>query len=395
MTYTTPDHYSYKFKFDIEHLPAKRVDKISSNLTVCGIIFGMLFFILGAFELISYLLNESNESYDFIHSPGGMSARSLFVFRYSFDSFILVFGLLIVALSVMAMMRRKTIFFDGENIRIEHKPLFGGIKTETETLYNYLGVLLKVEYYQLGLINRNRYIIELYHKEKNKRVPLYISTNGDEIRKIWEYYAEKLKMPALFMTDHGLVSRHYKELNKTLKDMSKRWHIDALYNEEENAPGSLKYKAKPNKVILKERRWFFDVYTILAILGAIMLGFLFLYSAINYRAVVYHIGAGWYIGLMLFLLLVILFISVSIFCKDVLIITPDELVLGHNVMFLRMDTAFIPKKDIESVDVGHNPITDRYYLSIISHKQSVVFGKNMPIEDLRWLRGCVIREVVK
>lgn len=394
MTYTAPDHYSYKFKFDIEHLPAVQTDRIAKKLTISGIVFGMLFVILGAFELISYFLELSNENYDF-NIPSGMSVKSLFIFRYTFDSFIFLLGIIIVGLSVAAVRRCKTIYFDGDNIKIEHRPLFGEIKTETEALYNYLGVLLKVEYYQLGLINRNRYIIELYHKEKNKRVPLYISTSGEEIRKIWEYYAAKLKMPALFMTDHGLVSRHYNELDKTLKDMSKRWRLDALYREEEHAPTSIKYKAKPNKVILKERRWFFDVYTILAILGALVLGGLFLTAAADFSAIVAYIGMGWYSALMMVLLLALLVIVISIFCKDVLIITPKELVLGHNVLFLRMDSAFILKDEIESVDVGHNPITDRYYLSVISHTQSVVFGKNMPIDDLRWIRGCVIREIVK
>jgi hypothetical protein len=53
------------------------------------------------------------------------------------------------------------------------------------------------------------------------------------------------------------------------------------------------------------------------------------------------------------------------------------------------------KNEIEAVDIGHNPITDRYYLSLISHDKHMVFGKNMPIDDLRWIRGLVIREIVK
>jgi len=221
MTYTAPDHYSYELKFAIDKLPAEQKDKLPSRLSICGIIFGSMFVILGAFEIIAYFLNYSDESYDF-NLPTGVSANDVFVHRYTFDTFILFFGMLIVSLSVMALMRYKKVFFDGENIRVEHKPLFGEIHTEKEKLYNYLGVLLKVEYYQLGLINRNRYIIELYHKEKNKRIPLYISTKSDNVREIWEYYAAKLRMPALFMTDRGLVSRNHAELSKTLKDMAKR-----------------------------------------------------------------------------------------------------------------------------------------------------------------------------
>ena len=394
MEFVAPDHYSYKFKFDIEKLPAIYTDKVSAKISICGIFSGLLFVALGLFELISYFMDLSEENYNF-STMSQMSAKEVFWFRYSFDSFILLFGVLIVFLSVSALLRRKTIFFDGDNIRITHKPLFGGEKVETESLYKYLGVLLKVEYYQFGLINRNRYIIELYHKEKNKRVPLYISTSGDNVRQIWEYYSEKLKMPALFMTDHGLVSRNHNELDKTLKVMSKRWQLDAVYDEEKNAPASLKYKVKSDRVILKEKRLFFDVYTILSLLGILILGALMVYAGINYQVVLQYIGFGWFVGALVIGILTIIFSLISIFCKDVLIINKHDLILGHNLTFLRMDIEFMPKDEIESIDIGHNPITDRYYLSVISHNKSMIFGKNMPIDDLRWIRGCLIREIVK
>ena len=394
MGFVAPDHYSYKFKFDIEKLPAIYTDKVSAKISICGIFSGLLFVALGLFELISYFMDLSEENYNF-STMSQMSAKEVFWFRYSFDSFILLFGVLIVFLSVSALLRRKTIFFDGDNIRITHKPLFGGEKVETESLYKYLGVLLKVEYYQFGLINRNRYIIELYHKEKNKRVPLYISTSGDNVRQIWEYYSEKLKMPALFMTDHGLVSRNHNELDKTLKVMSKRWQLDAVYDEEKNAPASLKYKVKSDRVILKEKRLFFDVYTILSLLGILILGALMVYAGINYQVVLQYIGFGWFVGALVIGILIIIFSLISIFCKDVLIVNKHDLILGHNLTFLRMDIEFMPKDEIESIDIGHNPITDRYYLSVISHNKSMIFGKNMPIDDLRWIRGCLIREIVK
>jgi hypothetical protein len=60
-----------------------------------------------------------------------------------------------------------------------------------------------------------------------------------------------------------------------------------------------------------------------------------------------------------------------------------------------MNSDYLSKDDIVSVDIGHNPLTDRYYLSVITNNRSFVFGKNMPIEDLRWVRGFIIREVIK
>lgn len=394
MTYTIPNHYSHDFKLDIEKLPVEKTDKIARKIAWWGFFSGIMFFALGAFEIIAYFLKVSDESYDF-NTDVDFTAHQLFVLRYSFDTFILLFGLLVIALSVVAMRRCKTIFFDGENVKVTHYPLWGEPEVLTEKLHNYLGVLLTVEYYQFGLINRNRYIIELYHNDRKKRIPLYISISGNDVRKKWEYYSEKLKIPALFLTDHGLVSRNHNELNKTLITMSKRWNLDDLYREEEHAPVNLQYKSKKDKVILRERRLFFDAYSILCILSVLGLGALVVWAIANYTFFLPYTGIWGFAAFLLICMTIIMFIMACVLSKDVLIITRSEVVLGHNLSILRMDAEFLPKEDIESVDIGHNPITDRYYLSIISHDNNIVFGKNLPIKDLRWIRGCVIREIVK
>lgn len=394
MTYTAPDHYSYKFKFDIEKLPASQKDRIPCKLALWGMLFGLVFIALGVFEAVAYFFEPEDASYDF-NLPEQGGSVNVEPLRYSFDVFVFLFGLIIVSLSAMAMLRYKKIFFDGDRIKIVHKPLFGEKQVETENLYNYLGVLFKVEYYQLGLINRNRYIIELYHTYKNKRVPLYISTSGKNIRKIWEYYAAKLKMPALFFTDKGLVSRNHAELRKTLKDMSKKWQLKALYNNDLAVPESVKCKVKKNKVIVKEKHLFFDAYSILAGLGTVFVGAAAAALIYFHQDLLQFLGTLWFSVILAVCAAIVLFAILSLFSKDVLIVTSRDIILGHNILFLRMDAEFLPKNQIEAVDVGHNPSTDRYYLSVISHDGSMIFGKNMPVEDLQWVRGYIIREIVR
>ena len=395
MTHSVPNHYSYEFKFDIEKLPAIQTDQIPLKVSICGFLCGIIFALLGAFELISYLLDLSDETYGFNISQE-MADINLFIFRYAFDSFILLFGVIIIALSVGAMLRRKIIYFDGDNIKITYLPLFKPQHTEVIPLYDYLGILLKVEYYQLGLINRNRYIVELYHKDNSKNVPLYISIHSNKIREMWEYYAAKLKMPALFLTDHGLVSKHHSELNKTLQTMAKRWQLNLDEKEKDyGIPKSITYKEKINKTVIKEKKLFFDIFSILSVLTGILLFLILSYSIKYYPYITAAIGTEWFVILFAACSFTMLFMLLSVFCKDVLIITKHEIVLGHNISFLRMDVEFIPKDEVESVDIGHNPLTDRYYITIISKNQSIVFGKNMPMSDLQWLRGCIIREIIK
>lgn len=393
MTYSAPDHYSYDFKFDVEHLPVTKKDRLPNRISVFGIIFGFMLFALGAVEFALYILGESPEVYNF-ELPQQDIAENLKFQRISFDMILVILGSCVLALSVLAFYRFKEISFDGKTIKITHKSPFKNEHTETEDLYNYLGILLKVEYFQLGLINRNRYIIELYHKDKNKRVPLYMSTSGRDIRKIWEYYSARMHLPALFMTDHGLISRNQNELKKTIRDMAKKWKTNSLYRDEP-IPPSLSLIDKQNKLIVKENRLFFDIYSILSILGILILGSLSLYAISNFSVITVYIGQAWFIIALAICLALITFSLLALLSKDVLVIGKEDILLGHSIPFFHIDAQLIEKDKIQSVDIGHNPTTDRCYLTVISPEKTIIFGKNMPIEDLRWIRSFLIREVVK
>ena len=152
---------------------------------------------------------------------------------------------------------------------------------------------------------------------------------------------------------------------------------------------------KHNKVIIKERRLFFDVYSILAVFGVMILASLIIGTGLNYQLLLPYIGWSGFIGLLTVLTAALIVAIIVTFSKDVLIITREGVVLGHNWLFLRMDVEYLAKDNIAAVDIGHNPTTDRYYLTIIADERSIIFGKNMPLDDLRWVRGLVIKEVTE
>ncbi len=393
MTYSAPDHYSYDFKFDIERLPATQKDRLPSRLAACGIIFGFFLFLLGIWEFSMYFWGENSGMFDF-ELPQQDIAESLKFQRLTFDAMLIGLGLIVLIISIVSLYRFKEIFYDGENIKIIHKSPFSKEHTETEYLYNYLGILLKVEYFQLGLINRNRYIIELYHKDKNKRVPLYMSTSDKDIRKIWEYYSARMHLPALFMTDHGLISRNQNELKKTLRDMAKKWK-DSPLDHDEPAPASLSVTNDADKIVVKENRLFFDVYSILSILGILALSALVVYAIINYPFISGIVGNTGFIITSVLFSAIICFTLLTILSKDFLVIDKENILLGHSIPFLHIDAQVLSKDEIQAVDIGHNPTTGRYYLTVISRDKTIIFGKNMPIDDLRWIRSFVIRETVK
>lgn len=393
MTYSAPDHYSYDFRFDIERLPATQKDRLPRRLAVWGIVCGFFLLLLGVWEFYMCLTGGGAEVYDF-ELPQQDIAENLKFQRFSFDVLIIVLGLIVLSVSIFSLYRFKEIFYDGENIKIIHKSPFMKEHTETEYLYNYLGILFKVEYFQLGLINRNRYIIELYHKDKNKRIPLYMSTSEKDVRKIWEYYSARMHLPALFMTDHGLISRNQNELKKTLRDMAQKWETSSLYHDEP-PPITLGISEKEDKTTVKENRLFFDVYSMLSMLGVLILSAGVFFAAANYSLITDIIGQTGFSLLVALCLAIIGFSLIVMFSKDILIIGKEDIILSHSVPFLRIDSQVIEKDKIQAVDVGHNPTTNRYYLTIISRDKTMIFGKNMPIDDLRWLRSFVIRETVK
>ena len=92
MNFTAPNHFSYNFKLDIDKTPSLQTDKFSLHLAIWGIISGILFLSLGAYEILGYFLHFGDQSYDF-KLPPEMSLQQLKLLRYSFDSFILGFGL--------------------------------------------------------------------------------------------------------------------------------------------------------------------------------------------------------------------------------------------------------------------------------------------------------------
>lgn len=190
-----PDHYSHSFKLDISKLPTREVDRFSRLVLILSALCGAMLCLIGFYQIFHFSLDgvadlESNlpRTHIKIHT---------FVPPIVFNSLLLVLGFGLILNAFIRMLRYKIIFFDGDTIMVKNQPLFSKSYGFSEHLYNYSGVRLRVKFYQYGLFNKNKFIIELYHKDPAKTIPLYISTSKHHIRKIWKEYAQILRMPAL------------------------------------------------------------------------------------------------------------------------------------------------------------------------------------------------------
>ena len=346
MTDTAPNHYSHSFVLNLDKLPTKKSDRIALHILYPGLIFGTILILLGFYELFNGL-SHSRTDFDFIPENEGDVIYQPFMNPTFFDLVIILVGAGIVLSLFLSYIRYKKIFFDGKKVQIIYRPAFGAKKVVKESIGNYEGVRFRIEFFQFGFMTKNKYFIELYHKNSQKTAPLYISTKGKNIRKIWEYYAQKLNLPAVVLTDEGMVRREVSDLDKSIKEMVEEGKTINSYNDREPLPPTIAFVRKRDKTVIKARKIFWDAYNIIAL-----------------------------------------------FRKDKIVVKRDKIVIVHKFMLFSRKNNEIKKADIEAVEVTVNPATGRYYLSIISDNRTAIFGKKIPIEDLRWVKKFLINEVV-
>lgn len=146
-------------------------------------------------------------------------------------------------------------------------------------------------------MTKNKYIIELYHKNPQKTAPLYISTKGKNIRKIWEYYAQKLNLPAVVLTDEGMVRREVSDLDKSIKEMVEEGKTINSYNDREPLPPTIAFVRKRDKTVIKARKILWDAYNIIAWFCLLLFGGVLLFASFN-AEVVSSLFAGVYSGVL-------------------------------------------------------------------------------------------------
>lgn len=311
-----------------------------------------------------------------------------------FDLVIILVGAGIVLSLFLSYIRYKKIFFDGKKVQIIYRPAFGAKKVVKESIGNYEGVRFRIEFFQFGFMTKNKYIIELYHKNSQKTAPLYISTKGKNIRKIWEYYAQKLNLPAVVLTDEGMVRREVSDLDKSIKEMVEEGKTINSYNDREPLPPTIAFVRKRDKTVIKARKIFWDAYNIIAWFCLLLFGGVLLFASFNAEVVSSHFSREFILAFYVVGLFIIAASVIALFRKDKIVVKRDKIVIVHKFMLFSRKNNEIKKADIEAVEVTVNPATGRYYLSIISDNRTAIFGKKIPIEDLRWVKKFLINEVV-
>ncbi len=375
-----PDHFSSHLKFDFHKLPAKITDRSPIIKSLAGCFFGFLLFGLGIFEFFTFLSAENS---------GAHSLLTVEIFAFIVS--LIALGLIIF--STLSIIRYKKIIFDGNIFTILYRPAIGIKHKITEPLENYTGVRFRVLLAQTGLFNKNRYIIDLYHQDNNKIIPLYISTNNQNIRKIWESYARIFKLPALSIGDRGLVQRSCNDLDKSLKELYNEGKLPFIASGKFPAPSSLNVEETKESTIISPAGIYWDAFSTLFLLIAIFAMLILIGGGVYLTTLGTALPLKyWAMGGILFVAAV--YFAAKLFTSYKLIIRNNEISIVETLAGSLVNKKSIPTANIENIELNYNPVIDRYGIAIISDDKTITFSGRLPVNDLLWFKDFIIRKLI-
>lgn len=386
-----PKHLSYDYQLTLNDVPTHSDDRLSLKVVMPAIFLGFLMALLGLFEMFNGMYGPDKWNYQLDEN-----VREPLFSHLSVDTAFIILGIGIIISAIVLHIRYKKIHFNGKTFSVDFRGVFGEVEMFKENINNYRGVRMRIEFFQFGILNKNKYIIELEHRDPQKTIPLYISTDGRGIYQIWNYYAKRLDKPALLDTDEGTVTKEVYELDKNLKQYLTDKSMLSLYQEVEKPTNYVSCSVRPDKTVIKPKRLLWDA---LSIVGALWLFFFSLIAAgaaFNYERLAAMSGSPVKTGLILGLIILLLaFLWLVLLQQDKIVIKENKLILVHKFLLISRKDDETKLNAIKDVTVTYDPATDRYYLAVIGRDRVLAFGKKMPVEDLQWVRDFIISEAIR
>lgn len=386
-----PKHLSYNYKLNLDNFPTKANDRLSLRVIVPALVVGLIMMLLGVFELNNALYTGAETVYKsarVLHQPliGHLVADYAFI----------IIGLGIIAGAVIAHIRYKKIYFNGRIFDVDFKGVFGEVEMFSENLRNYRGVRMRIEFCQFGILTKNKYIIELEHIDPDKTIPLYISTNSIGVFDVWHYYAKRLEKPTIMDTDAGLKVVDSWDLNKSLKNYLVTSGKASDYAMVPPMPKVFKYIQRSDKTVLVSKKSFWDAISSIAAMWLLVYAIALFLVFYNYARIASTINYVWLFngGLTIATLLLIVCV-LWLFRKEKIVIKEKRIILIYKFLLLSRKNGEVNIDALKDIEVLRSPVTNRYYLALISQYGVASFGSKMPLDNLQWVKKFLIHEVLK
>lgn len=393
MTDINCEHFSHSFALNLKKLPVKATDRNSRLILTAGVLLGAMLCLLSLF----YFMPDSvTGTADIENSmPKSTTRIDTFISPEIFNLIIFLTGLGLILWCFVKFLGYKKIFFDGSSFTVKSHPLGSGKEVFTENLYNYLGVRLRVKFYQFGIFTLNKYIVELYHRDPDKIIPLYISLRKKNIRKIWKSYAKTLRMPGITMSEKGMVSHNAKDMDLPYAEVISKWHLPKNFAYHMEKPHYMIFKSrKTGEKMIKISKLFLDAYSFLSIFAVGVLSALLVFAALNHDILRINLPLAAVWSFYALLALIILYALLKLMTKDIVFIAREKVYLFRKIGFVRWREAVIPVADIKGIDINYTPLYDRYFIALSTAGGTYRIGYKLPVGGLRWLRAVLINEIV-
>ena len=389
MHHNVPTHLSNRLELNYKKRDAFLTDRANLKLLLPGIVFGFLLFLLGIYEWNNVFRGGT----EIIPPSETVTYHSVFAVWF-FDLCFAVVGIGMVVTNILLYIRYNKYKFIGKKVTIIKRPILRDKLILQEDLKNYTGVRFRVEFLQSGFLTQNRYIVELYHPNPEKIVPLYLSTSAKGVRKKWKDYARAFKLPAMIDTDSGLKKIEIKNLNKSVAQLYKMGLLKDEYDQYDPLPDTISFVRKKDKMVLKVRKILWDAYNLLAWLAIALIAAIVLMIAANPEVFKEVFSSTMYSMIIAGILIIVVALQI-LFRKEKLVIKKHKIVNTHKYMLFSTKHNEIMKKDIEAIEVTQNPSTGRCFVSIISEDNTITFGAKMSIKDLQWIKRFLIHEIIR
>ena len=390
MSEKLPTHFSNKLEINYNKRTAYLTDRIKLKSVLPGIIFGLLLAVLGLYEWLNAFGPGGSE---LVPADGSLPYKPT-VAVWFFDLSFILLGLGICITNIFLFIRYNKYIIADNNVIIIKRLIFRDKVILQDNIEKYSGVRFRIEFMESGFLTQNRYIVELYHPNHEKIIPLYITKSSKNVRKKWKEYAKKFKLPAMINTDEGLKKIDFKYLNKSIGEQAKLGFIDDVYDAYEKLPAPITFTRKQDKMVLKVRKIVWDIYNFIAWFTIFIISITSIFVWFNIDSFTGLLHSTLCVLSIIAALIVIISIQI-LFRKEKLVIKKHKIVNTHKYMLFSTKHNEMLKKDIESIEVTENPATGRYYVSIISDDNTITFGAKMDIKDLQWIKKFLIHEIIR
>ena len=293
-----------------------------------------------------------------------------------------------VILTVAALWCRRRITFYTHGVTVEWAGVFG-MQSWALPYSAYDGVL----YRQRTLhTHTTLQIIELYHEDPEKSVPLHVQDSSEAPREQWKAYARRLGLPAGILSGKEIVSQRPEDLDQTIGDWAREGAISAAPPPSPPPPG---LAASPDtldgdaaeRITVTASRPGLRTFGIVIVVGVAAMIWVLSYLPSEATA-----GSIWWLWLFLAAMpFSLFFIFRSHFKKRRgVLVTADRLAIADETRPVDPIVFATPLRELEDIRLQPGGSGSRKVLFIANRGEQASFGDGLSVEALEWLRDYLI-----